>query len=599
MDSAEPKAPSAPEVALASARTMAEVLRRIGDYALRYKGYAAANLAAAVLALAFSFVFPQVIQFLVDAVIGRKRPALFPIAIGALFFTYALRDIFDSLRTRISSSFEQHVVVDLRNDLYARIQRLPIPFFDGHASGDLISRIMEDVIVVERVIIEGGEIGVTSLLSLPTVAIILFAKNAQLAAAAIAPLPILAAGALWYSPRAYSLYRAHRHAGATLNAVVADNLQGIRQVKAFGQEDRERRRFAVYADALRRRVLAVMNLWSIYAPAMNFVGALGTVAVFWVGGPLVAAGKISLGELMSFVFYLPLIYEPAKQLNRLNQMIQGARASCERIYEIMDVVAEGGSESGAVELAHPVRGDVRYDHVSFDYGNGRVAVADVSLHAPPGQVIALVGPTGCGKSTLVNLLLGFYRPSAGAISIDGQNLAEVRIDSLRSAVAIVTQETFLFDGTILENVAFGLENAERDEVIAACRAANCHDFIIALPNGYDARVGERGVRLSVGEKQRISIARALLKNAPILVLDEATASVDSMTERLIQEALERLVAQRTTFVIAHRMATVRRADQIVVMREGKIVARGAHHELMAASDLYRTLTEAHGAGLAD
>ena len=202
--------------------------------------------------------------------------------------------------------------------------------FDGHASGDLISRIMEDVIVVERVIIEGGEIGVTSLLSLPTVAIILFAKNAQLAAAAIAPLPILAAGALWYSPRAYSLYRAHRHAGATLNAVVADNLQGIRQVKAFGQEDRERRRFAVYADALRRRVLAVINLWSIYAPAMNFVGALGTVAVFWVGGPLVAAGKISLGELMSFVFYLPLIYEPAKQLNRLNQMIQGARASCGR-----------------------------------------------------------------------------------------------------------------------------------------------------------------------------------------------------------------------------------------------------------------------------
>jgi len=598
MDFAPPKAASAPEVALASARTMADVLRRIGVYALRYKACAAANLAAATLALAFSFVFPQVIQFVVDDVIDNKRSQLFPAAIAVLLCTYALREFFNSLRIRINAAFEQNVVFDLRNDLYARIQRLAVPFFDRHASGDLISRIMEDVIVVERVIIEGGEIGVTSLISLPTVAIILFDKNALLAILALAPLPFLAGGALWYSPRAYALYRGQRHAGATVNAVVADNLQGIRQVKAFGQEDRERQRFAVYADALRRRALAVMNLWSVYAPAMDFVGALGTVAVFWVGGSLVTAGKITLGELIGFVFYLPLIYEPTKQLNRLNQMIQGARASCERIYEIMDVAPEGARQSGVgAELAKPVRGDVRYDHVSFDYESGRAALTDICLHASPGQVIALVGPTGCGKSTLVNLLLGFYRPSAGEISIDGQDVAELKIDSQRSAVAIVTQEAFLFDGTVFENVAFGREGAGRAEVIAACRSANCHDFIVALPGGYDARVGERGVRLSVGERQRISIARALLKNAPILVLDEATASVDPVTERLIQEALARLVAHRTTFVIAHRMITIRSADQIVVMREGKIVARGGHDELMATSALYRAFYEAQSATL--
>jgi len=600
MSLAESQSPSAPEVALAAPRTMAEVLRRIGGYALRYKRYAAANIVVALPALAFSFALPQVIQFVIDDVIENKRPRLFPVAIAVLLGAYALREIFNSLRIRINALFEQHVVFDLRDDLYARIQHLPIPFFDNHASGDLISRIMEDVIVVERVIIEGGEIGVTSLLSLLIVGFILFEKNALLAVFAVAPLPFLTGGALWYSPRAHALYRGQRHAGATINAVVADNLQGIRQVKAFGQEDRERRRFAVYADALRRRALAVMDLWSVYAPAMDLVGALGTVGVFWIGGPLVAAGKITLGELIGFVFYLPLIYEPTKQLNRLNQMIQGARASCERIYEIMDMAPErSGAVNGLSDFAQPVRGDVRYDHVSFEYEGGRAALSDICLRALPGQVVALVGPTGCGKSTLINLLLGFYRPSAGKISIDGRDISELSLDSLRSAIAVVTQEVFLFDGTIWENVAFGRTGVGRDEVIAACRSANCDEFIMDLADGYDSRVGERGVRLSVGEKQRISIARALLKNAPILILDEATASVDPLTETLIQEALERLVAQRTTLVIAHHMTTTRHADQILVMQKGKIIARGGHDELMAENSLYRTLYEAQGAGLND
>ncbi len=587
------KSSSAPEVAYARSRTMAEVLRRTGAYALRYKSNAAATISLAFLALLFSFVYPQAIQFIIDDVIENKRPGLFPVAIVVLLFTYALREIFNSLRIRANAHFEQNVIFDLRRDLFARIQRLPIPFFDKHPSGDLISRIMEDVIVVERVIIEGGEIGLTSLLSLLIVGMILFEKNSQLAIFAIAPLPLLAGGALLYSPRAHAIYRALRQAGATINAVVADNLQGIRQVKAYNQEERERQRFTVYAGAMRRRALAVMNLWSVYAPSMDFVGALGTVGVFWIGGPLVSSGKITLGELISFVFYLPLIYDPTKQLNRLNQMIQGARASCERIYDIMDMECEGeGKHNGKVELPKPILGAVRYENISFTYETGRVALTGVDLNAPPGQVVALVGPTGCGKSTLVNLLLGFYRPTAGAIYIDGQDIAELSIESLRSVIAVVTQEAFLFDGTIWENVAFARDGVTKDEVVAACRSANCHDFIMDFPEEYDARVGERGVRLSVGEKQRISIARALLKNAPILILDEATASVDPLTEALIQDALERLVAKRTTFIIAHRMTTIRHADQILVMQKGKIIAHGAHAELMANNTLYRTLYEA-------
>jgi ATP-binding cassette subfamily B protein/subfamily B ATP-binding cassette protein MsbA len=594
------KSPSAPEVERAKSRTMAEVLRLIGNYALRYKRNAAATIFLSLLALLFSFAYPQVIQFVVDDVIDNKRPALFAIAIAVLLATYAFREIFNGLRIHANALFEQNVIFDLRRDLYARIQRLPIPFFDKHPSGDLISRIMEDALIVERVIIEGGEIGLSSLLSLLIVGIILFEKNSQLAFFAIAPLPFLAGGALWYSPRAHALYRGLRHAGATINAVVADNLQGIRQVKAYGQEDRECQRFAAYADVVRRCALAVMNLWSVYSPSMDFVGALGTVGVFWIGGPLVASGEITLGELISIVFYLPLIYEPAKQLNRLNQMIQGARASCERIYEIMDMDCDGdGIYGGCGELTKPIRGEVRYDNVSFDYETGRVALTGIDLNVPPGQVVALVGSTGCGKSTLVNLLLGFYRPTAGKIYIDGRDIAELSIDSLRSVIAVVTQEAFLFDGTIWENVAFARDGVAKEEVVAACRLANCHEFIMDFPEGYDARVGERGVRLSVGEKQRISIARALLKNAPILILDEATASVDPLTETLIQDALERLVAKRTTFIITHRMTTIRHADQILVMQKGRIVAHGSHSDLVADNSVYRTLYDARNAGLRD
>jgi ABC-type multidrug transport system fused ATPase/permease subunit len=311
--------------------------------------------------------------------------------------------------------------------------------------------------------------------------------------------------------------------------------------------------------------------------------------VVWLGGRLVLTDKLTLGELVGFGFYLALFYEPIARLHGLNQMLQAARAAGERVFDILDTQEERIDRERRQSLAGRVRGEVVYENVGFSYTPERTVLKGISLRAAPGEMIALVGPTGSGKSTLVNLLPAFYEIGSGRILVDGQDISQVTLASLRCQVGMVTQEPFLFNGTVRENILYGRLDASEKELIEASRAANCHDFISRLPDSYDSRVGERGVKLSVGEKQRVSIARALLKDAPILILDEATASVDTATERLIQEALERLMANRTSFVIAHRLSTIRRADQILVMRHGEVVERGTHDDLLRQDGLYAKL----------
>jgi len=338
----------------------------------------------------------------------------------------------------------------------------------------------------------------------------------------------------------------------------------------------------------------VMRVWATYSPAMSFAGALGLGLVLWVGGRQVLAEQMTIGQLVGFMFYLALFYEPIGRLHGLNQMLQAARASGERVFDILDAPVERAEASRGHLLTSPVRGEVVYQDVCFGYNSERVVLRNVSLRAQPGEMIALAGPTGAGKSTLVNLLPAFYELTSGRITIDGQDISAVSLESLRQQISVVSQEAFLFNGTVRENILYGRLEASEDELIAASRAANCHDFITRLPNSYDSRVGERGVKLSVGEKQRVSIARALLKNAPILILDEATASVDTATEKLIQEALERLMANRTSFVIAHRLSTIRKADQILVMQHGQIIECGTHQQLLALSGLYNRLARIQG-----
>jgi len=498
------------------------------------------------------------------------------------------------LRILVNNTLEQNVIYDMRREAFARLQRLPAAYFDQRASGDLMTRVIEDVNAVERVLIDGIEQGSVAVLSIFGVAVLMFLMNPALTALALAPLPLLAGGALWYTLTAHRRYRVQREAASAMNALLLDDLQGVRQIKAFGREAHEDARFAGRADELRRSSLGIMRAWAIYSPGMAFAGSLGLVGVVWAGGSKVMSAQLTIGELVGFLFYLGLFYEPVSRLHALNQMLQAARAAGERVFDILDYPVES-SPAKALAVTLPGRGEVRYEGVAFDYQPGAPTLRGIDLVASPGELIGLVGPTGAGKSTIVNLLPRFYSAKAGVIRLDGYDTSMIPLEVLRSQISVVSQESFLFNGTVRENIQFGRLDAGEAEILESARAANCHEFISQLPNGYDSRVGERGVKLSVGEKQRISIARALLKNAPILILDEATASVDTATEKLIQEALDRLMAHRTSFVIAHRLSTIRRASQILVIQHGQIVERGSHEALIAANGLYCRLATIQGA----
>ncbi|MCW5557377.1 MAG: ABC transporter ATP-binding protein, partial [Verrucomicrobiae bacterium] len=580
-------------------RSTREIVRRVARYLRPYPALTAGTILCALGSLGAALTYPQFSQYLIDDVIGGRRPEILPWAVLGLLGAFVLRDALNSLRIRWNNTLEQQVMFDLRRDLYARLQRLPAAWFDQRASGDLMTRVLDDVNAVERFLIDGTEQGTVAVLSLAGVTALLLWSDPLLGAVALVPVPLLAGGALWYSLTAHRRYRAQRQASAAMGALLQDNLQGIRQIKSFGRETHEEARFESAADDLRRGTLGVMRVWALYQPAMTLAAAFGTVLVLWVGGRQVLAGTLTLGALVKFLGYLSMLYDPVGRLHTLNQMLSAARAAGERVLDVLDAAPEDTGSMGAAAAAVPegwrARGAVEYENVTATYAGDRPALQGVSLKVSPGQRVALVGPTGAGKSTLVNLLPRFYERAGGVIRLDGHEIRDLPLPVLRAQIGVVSQEPFLFNGTLLENIRYGCPDASVTAIEAAARAANCHEFIARLPEGYGTRVGERGVRLSVGEKQRVSIARALLKNAPILVLDEATASVDTATERLIQEALERLLVGRTSFVIAHRLGTVRHADLILVLNLGRIVERGRHEDLLAAGGVYAGLIRAQRA----
>ena len=571
---------------------------RVFGYLKRYPWIAAGTLSCAIFGTLMVIVFPGVTKWIVDDVIRAHRPdkllPLMLIAAGAFLLQHA----FNALRIILNNTFEQRVIFDLRSDLYSHIQLLPLRWFDNRATGDLMTRVIEDVNSVERVLIDGIEQGVVAILQVVIVLGVMFYLNWELALFALVPFPFLIGGALAYTLTAHRRYRLQRRAASAMNALLHDNLSGVRQIKSFVREREEHGRFNRVSDQLRQATLVVMRVWAIYSPSMSLFEAIGAVLVLGFGGQAVLAGTMQIGDLVAFLMLTAFLYDPVSRLHQLNQLVQAGRAAGERVFEILDEPVEPGfgvRRNVAALKAQPcprtprIAGDIRYENVSFGYAEGLPALRNVSFHAAPGETIALVGATGAGKSTLVNLLVRFYEFNSGEILVDGKPIRQYDLRELREAIGVVTQESFLFNGTIRENLLMGKPDATDEELWRAVDAANAREFIERLPDRLESVVGERGVKLSVGEKQRLSIARALLKDPPILILDEATASVDTATERLIQEALEHLMANRTSIVIAHRLSTIVHADQILVLDRGRMIERGKHDELITLGGKYARL----------
>ncbi|WP_447973172.1 ABC transporter ATP-binding protein [Nitrospira sp. Kam-Ns4a] len=567
-------------------------LLRVLRYLKPYRVLAVLTLGCAALTTVSELVPPWLIKIAIDDVIQAGRTALFPWVIAGLVLAHALRHLFASLRIRLNNRLEQQVVYDLRAEVFAALQRLSLTYFENRSTGEIMSRVTTDTEHVERIFVDGLEGMLIAVLTLLGIAGVLFALNWKLALLALVPIPVLALSASLFTRRVHRYYHAIRRQAAELNAYLQDALSGIRETMGFNRQAYEQARFNRLSRRYAESNLKAMYLWALYAPGMMFVGSLGGVLVLWYGAGEVAAGRLTLGELVMFLSYLALFYVPVNQIHSVNHLLQHALAASERVFEILDQPAEVRDRPGAVAPAGRLAGAVRFDRVSFAYRPGVPVLTDVTLDVRAGERIALVGPSGAGKSTLLKLLMRFYDVREGAVTIDGYDVRDLPLAFLRSQIGLVQQEPFLFNGTVRENIAYGDLAADRVRIEAVARAARAHDFIEELPDGYDTWIGERGVKLSVGQKQRLSIARVLLKDPPIVIFDEATSNIDTETEVKIREALTNLTRGRTTFIIAHRLSTLQSVDRIVVVDRGRIVEEGTHEALLMQGGLYAGLYEA-------
>jgi subfamily B ATP-binding cassette protein MsbA len=548
-------------------------------------------LLSAVVLLAragLELVPPLFQKTIVDDVIVAGDLSLLAPLIVALVGVYAVQTLVRMADNYLRHALGERFILDLRVRLYAYLQRMSLSFFEGTSTGELMSRVTNDVNALESFATHGSALTAVDLIRLVGAAVILFLLSWQLALLVLVPVPFLAVGLRYFNTRIRPVYRRVRERLGDINAQLQDNLAGIRVIQAFAQETRSLARFTVESENYYLARVKGIRYWSTFFPALNFVAALGTVIVLGAGSVMVVNGTITIGTLVAFLSYVTFFYAPINRLTEIDNVFQQATAAAERIFELFDTQSDVVDAPGAVELPR-LEGHVTYDDVHFRYGTGDKVLQDVSFTMAPGEVVALVGRSGAGKSSIANLLCRFYDPILGAVSVDGHDLRSVTLDSLRNQVAVVLQDTFLFNATVRENLLFAKPDASEADLLSATKAAYAHDFIEALPDGYDTEVGERGVKLSGGQKQRLALARAILADPRILVLDEATSSVDAEAEFLIQQALEAVLEGRTALVIAHRLSTIRSAHKIIALEDGCIAEVGDHHELMRRGGLYSQL----------
>ena len=547
-------------------------------------------LMLALLSLAINRILimavPEISQRAIDTAIeGHRRGYLGVLALSIVAVTI-LRGVFHFVQEYSLQYAAQKAIYDIRNAMYDHLQRLPFSFYDKSQTGQLVSRATGDIDSLRRFFSFVMLNIVSSIFIFLAVLVVCLMKNWQLTVLALSVMPGIAFGGIVFGRKVRPRFKAVRQKHADVTAAIQENVAGARVVRTFAQEDFEVGKFSTQTRGLMRMNLGIARLWSTYFPAMDFLFMLGMIAIIWFGGRQIMNDQLTLGEFVAFNMYLIMLIMPVRMSGFIINVFQEAMASGQRIFEILDTESEVEELPDAKPLA-TIKGHVRFRNVSFAYEpGGDMVLKDFSLDVQPGETVALLGATGSGKSTVINLVPRFYDPASGSITVDGIDIRDVTLESLRKQISIVLQETHLFAATLKDNISYGRTGATMEQIVDVAKAANIHDFIVSLPKKYDTFVGERGTTLSGGEKQRVAIARALLMDPRILILDDSTSSVDTETEHLIQNALAELTRNRTTFVIAQRLSTVKRANKIVVLEEGEIVERGTHEDLLEKGGIY-------------